>query len=124
MYMMIIRNTLLLLPMLWFLNMPSEAVKRRNRAPDVGIMDRIAKKLAMTEATSPSAGVSNMYAALKTIRKTSGETEDNHSANKKGHFMSDSISIRINIIPIGFPEYHPVKRASEWLRSTAWDRWL
>ncbi len=46
--MMIIRNTLLLLPMLWFLNMPSEAVKRRNRAPDVGIMDRIAKKLAMT----------------------------------------------------------------------------
>ncbi len=27
-----------------------------------------------------------------------------------GHFMSDSISIRINIIPIGFPEYHPVKR--------------
>ncbi len=46
--MMIIRNTLLLLPMLWLLNMPSEAAKRRNRAPDVGIMDRIAKKLAIT----------------------------------------------------------------------------
>ncbi len=45
--MMILRNTLLLLPMLWVLNMPSEAVKRRNRVPDVGIMDGIAKKLAM-----------------------------------------------------------------------------
>ncbi len=27
-----------------------------------------------------------------------------------GHFMNDSISIRIDIVPIGFPEYHPVKR--------------
>ncbi len=46
--MMILRRNLLLLPLLWFFKMPSEAVRRRNRAPDVGMMDGIAKKLVMT----------------------------------------------------------------------------
>ncbi len=46
-HMMMLRNTLLLLPLLWFLNMPSEAVKRRIRALDVGMMDGIERKLTM-----------------------------------------------------------------------------